>query len=422
MLAFLLIALALAGLIETHAWTEPIVVWVPASNLSNAVGNSTQATMALDPATGQLFVAWVDAGVAARDEILGRRWDESSQSWEPGLSLPAENLSQSEWADSGPCLFFGGQGAGLLLWTRRYSAFQGAPADGTDLVGRVWDGTGWSGEAILYHNSSYLPSSYGYGLIPVNMPDSVLLFVVWGKSYLTMEYQDGTWTAPSPWTALDVQLAQVIRDDNGVLHAAAYGENSSQVGWDQWFYDAYYLSYDGTHWSEPLNLSFTDGVVRDLGLAFDTQGHLHFLWSDPDSLYSSESLKSALWERVWDGSAWSDNTEVTAYNNNQAINGFSLTTDDNGRLHLAWSEGTWISGTHTNLDIYYQSGDGTTWGPEEKVYTSTAESRYPVLATGGNEVFLVWQEGLSADSEVYFSYAAQEIARTYLPLIIRNRP
>ncbi len=246
------------------------------------------------------------------------------------------------------------------------------------------------------------------------------MFVVWEKSYLTTEYRGGAWTAPSPWTALDVRLAQVIRDDTGVFHAVAYGENSSQAGFDLAFQDGYYLSYDGLSWTTPVNLSSTDGVVRDLGLAFDGQGRLHFLWSDPDSPYSSESLKSAIWERVYEDGSWTPNTEVTAYNPNQAINGFSLAADENGTLHLAWSEGIWVGGVHTDLNIYYQTGDGTAWGPEEMVYTSPWESRYPVLAVGNDGPALIWHEGPSPERDVYFSWRASpapELYRNYLPYI-----
>jgi hypothetical protein len=418
-LACLLAVLVLTELADVRAWAEMTAVWAPAHNLSNLPGDSTQATLALDPSTGGLFVAWVDAGVANRKEVVGRRWDGGSQTWEPGLGSPAENLSQSEWDDSGPHLFFDQQGDGLLLWTRRYSASQGAPTDGTDLLWRSWDGASWSDEAVLYHSDSYLPSSYGYGLIPVETPDSVLLFVTWDRNYLTTEYQNGGWTALSSWTALSVQLAQVIRDDNGVLHAAAYGDNSSQIGFDWAFQDGYYLSNDGTSWTTPVNLSSTDGVVRDLGLAFDAQGYLHFLWSDPDSSYSSESLKSAIWERVFDGNTWTPNVEVTVYNTDQAINGFSLATGIGGGLHLAWSEGILSGGLHTTLGIYYRQGDGSTWGQEETVFTSAPDSRYPLLVMDGDIPFLVWQEGSSPDREIYFSrqVALSSLYKTYLPLI-----
>ncbi len=46
------------------------------------------------------------------------------------------------------------------------------------------------------------------------------------------------------------------------LYATAYGPNSNQMGNNRWFHDAYYLTYDGTTWSEPVNLSGTNGVAE----------------------------------------------------------------------------------------------------------------------------------------------------------------
>jgi hypothetical protein len=271
---------------------------------------------------------------------------------------------------------------------------------------RSWDGASWSGEQVLFHTDFYLPSSFGYGLIPVETPGSLQLFITWEQQYRTTEYHNGTWSELTPWSQLDVSLIHAVMDESGLLHAAAYGENSSQFGYDPWFHDGYYLTYDGTEWTVPVNLSSTDGVVRDLGLAFDQEGILHFLWSDPNSPYSSESTKSAIWERKYDGNNWTANAEVTAYNPDQAINGFSLTTDVSATLHLAWSEGQWEDGIHTNLGIYYQRGDGLSWNPEQEVHTSPAESRYPVLVAGKAGAFVVWQEGPISERQVFFSEQA----------------
>jgi hypothetical protein len=323
-------------------------------------------------------------------------------------------------------LAFDNQGQGLLLWTRTYAASQGAPSDGYDLLWRKWDGSAWSPEAALLHGDSYLPGSPGtFGLIPVVMPDSILLFITWSTGYRTMEYSEGTWSALSPWIYLDVSLADIITDNAGILHAAAYGENSNQTGYNRWFHDAYYLTYDGVQWSAPLNLSFTDGVANNVGLAFDGQGHLHFLWSDPDSVYSDESLKSAMWERVYREGAWTPNSEVTKYQEDQAINGFSLTADAGGTLHLAWSEGVMVDNAHSDLQIRYQTGSGKTWGPEQDVLASAAASRYPLVAMGDKQAYIVWQEvfwagGPLYDHEVYITRQVSEppkLYHSYLPLI-----
>lgn len=412
-LCILLLVLAAQSL-PTLAGASPISSgWTPVENLSNSPVPSQGAQSALNPASGELFVVW-EEGPPGQEEIIGRRWLPVAQSW-----TLVENLSNSPWRDEGPALLFDRQGYGHLLWVRRYSAALGAPAAGTDLLWRYWDGTGWSDEEVLLHLDSFLPGAYG--LVLAQTPDSVLLFVVWNGGFRQAEYRAGSWSELTPWDySLGVSFAQVLVDGAGQWHVAAYGPNN--VGYEPWFYDAYYLSHNETGWSIPLNLSDHTGVANGVGMAFDRQGRLHFLWSDPAYRDSSESLKSALWERVYDQGIWSPNTEVTTYNDNQAINGFSLTADDEGMLHLAWSEGIWVNGTHINLGIHYQTGDGTIWGPEEEVYTSAAESRYPVLAADSNRAAIVWREGLSADSEVYFSHSIQEVVRTYLPLIVKNKP
>jgi len=412
--------LAWPGLSVGQAEGDEPGAWSAADNLSTTPGRSAYATLVENPVSGDLFVAWMDNGVAERPEVMGRRWERASQAWQPPLTEPAENLSRSEWHDSGPVFYFDEQGNGLFLWSRRYAQNQGAPTDGTDVLWRAWNGTAWSDEQVLMHDPSYLPSTYGFGLIPVELPEGMLLFITQDVNYRTTEYRNGAWSELSPWAFLDVSLAQVIRDSAGLFHAAAYGQNSSQDGWDRWFLDAYYLTFDGSNWSVPINLSDTDGVVRDVGLAFDRQGRLHFLWSDPDSPYSSESKKSALWERVYTAGDWTPNTEVLAYQDKQAINGFALAVDRDGTLHLVWSQGVFKDNLHTELGIYYRSGDGDLWGPETTVYTSTAESRYPVLSAGDHGAALVWQEGSISTRQVYFAQQTSSLLprqQTYLPMI-----
>ncbi len=406
-LLILIIALALGGIVAglTQAASQDMS-WSPPVQLSTSDGSAEWATLAHDPASGDLFVVWEDDGAAEWEEILGRRWDRDSETW-----TAVENLSQFEWQDGGPALFFDRQGHGLLLWTRRYAAYQGAPADGTDLMWRWWDGTAWSDEAVLTHLDGFMPGTYG--LIPTETQDAVLLFITWISQYRKAEFRNGNWSGLTPWRELrftdpDVnpRLAQIVVDDGGLVHAAAYGENSSQNGFDKYYDDAYYLTYDGASWSRPLNLSSTDGVARSMGMVLDRQGKLHFLWSDPKPLLSSESTRSAIYERVYDGGAWTPNAQVTTYNDDQAIGSFSLATDVSSTLHLAWSEGFVQGFGHVDLDIYYQAGDGTDWGSEEKVYTSTADSRYPVLTVDSEAASLVWEEGPVSDQDVYFSRKA----------------
>lgn len=419
------ILVLLVAMMADLALASATDTWLPAVNLSNMPGRSFQTSMAHDPITGDILVSWTDDGFAAYEEIMVRRWRRSTQTW-----LPAQNLSQSaEWErDGGSTLAFDRRGHCLLVWTRTYSVSQGAPVSGHDVLWRVWDGVTWSPEQVLFHDISYLPGSPGtFGLIPVHTPDSILLFITWDTGYRTAVYRNGVLSDLSPWdyNSLDLKLAAMRMDDSGLIHAAAYGPNSNQEGYNVWFHDAYYLTYDGTTWSPAANLSYTDGVASDVGLAFDGQGRLHFLWSDPDSPYSDESSISAIWERVYDNESWSANTEATEYNADQAVSGFSVTSDISGTLHLGWSEGLMVDDAHTDLNLYYQTGDGTGWQAGEQVFASTADSRYPMIGVDDAGAYLVWQEvfwagGPLYDHEVYFIRQAgnlPEIQRVYLPLI-----
>jgi hypothetical protein len=390
--------------------------WSPPENLSPGPVPASSAQLAHDPKSGDLHVAW-EGDTFGQKEIFGRHWVADTETWGP-----VENLSNFAWEDEGPALLFDQQGQGHLLWTRRYALALGAPAEGTDLIWRHWDEASWSDEEVLLHIDSFLPGAYG--LILTETADDVLLFLVWPGGFRQAEYRAGSWSEFTPWDyRLDATFGQVLVDEEGTWHVAAYGPNNLET----WFYDAYYTSYNGTEWSEPVNLSLTDGVASDLDMAFDSQGRLHFLWSDPGYLYSRESLESAIWERVQEDGGWTPNAKVTASNDDQAINGFSLSADANGTLHLAWSEGTIVDGGHTDLDIYHRTGDGEAWSEEQKVYTSTLMSRHPTLLTSDGDVYLVWQEGSIPYSNqyIFFSHLArvtETVRRYYLPLVERSKP
>ena len=403
----LVLALVVLGMASAPSVSAGETAWYPGANLSSTPWRSAEATIACDPATGSLHVAWTDRSESQPGQVMGRRWEPSAETWQPPLESQPQNLSLSEWTDGGPALFFDHAGQGHLLWTRRYGTHQGAPEDGTDLMWRSWDGSAWTPERLLLHADSFFPGTYG--LIPVVTPDSTLLFITFGNGYRLTEYRQGDWSEITPWYYLDfyegVQpvLSHMVMDADGLIHAGAFAKNSSQIGYDRWFRDAYYLTFDGTVWTAPVNLSATFGVAHDLNLAFDRQGRLRFLWSDPNSPYSSESRKSAIWERVYDGETWTPNAEITAYNLDQTIGTFSLAADVTGTLHLAWSEGIMVQGAETDSGIYYTSGNGISWGQESAVFTTTGRSRYPLLNPCEERAYIVWHEDPSSSRDVYFA-------------------
>ncbi len=393
--------------------------WSPARNLSSSPAASKAVQLAQD-ATHTLHAVWVDEG-PGNEEILTRRRDPDTGEW-----TAIENLSQFDWLDGGAALLFDQNGLGHLIWTRRYARALGAPDEGSDLMYRQWRDNSWQPEEILDHNTSFMPGVYGLVLTPKS--DRILLFVVWNGGYRYAEFYDGTWSPLTAWDySLGVNLAQVIVDDQNHLHAAAYGPNSSWIGYDPYFYDAYYLFNDGSGWTAPYNVSYTSSIAYDLDMAFDALGRLHFVWCDPDNPYSTESKISAIWERVLTDDTWSPYTTITDQYPNQTILDFGLRSDASHTLHLAWSEGILADGETIEADLYYRTGDGTNWHSPEKVFTSTQLSRNLDLLVGNEAAYLAWEEISPSlkGRDIYFTYktlSENPPGQIFLPFLTKGHP
>ena len=85
-----------------------------------------------------------------------------------------------------------------------------------------------------------------------------------------------------------------------------------------------------------------------------------------------------------------------------------------------------VNGIQTDLDLYYQTGDGTTWFGKQEVYASTMMSRYPILVATSRDAWGVWEETMAEPDvrDVLITRrppALEVCCRFYLPLISRNR-
>jgi len=64
----------------------------------------------------------------------------------------------------------------------------------------------------------------------------------------------------------------------------------------------------------------------------------------------------------------------------------------------------WCDDTPGNKDIYFKkSADGgATWHTAKKLTSNTGESRYPVIAVSGSNIYVVWHDDTPGNAEIYF--------------------
>jgi len=404
-----LLALVVSVLGDVRAG-EPHTFWPPPQNLSETAGRSIFPLIVPVSLSRDLWVVWTEYTDDPGGEVWGRRRNGTNGLWEE-----AQNLSTSARRDEGPALLADSTGMVHLAWTRR------APGEGSDILYRRWDGTGWSVEERLEHTDVYHPSPYGLQFV-FDAAGRLCLYASQGSGIAHTCQENGEWGTWTPWVYLPgvKRIGALLLGPDGLFHAPVFGSNEGgRSGCDPWLDDAYYVTTDGQTWSNPVNLSGVGSIAYDAMLAFDGQGRLHFLWSDISPLCSYDSERSAVYERVLSGGVWGPREEVSVPNEGQAVEDLVLVADTQGRLHLAWSEGVFTpDGAAVDLGIHYRRWQGGRWFPEEVVHGSAEDSLNVEMGVGlQGEPVLVWEEGPAIAEEVFFSERAARL--WFLPLLRR---
>ena len=89
----------------------------------------------------------------------------------------------------------------------------------------------------------------------------------------------------------------------------------------------------GNGWSEPYRLSSEDGKASEAYMVADQYGYVHCFWTE--TLFQSQ-LNAIKYSR-FDGATWTKPNDI--YLTNLGIRNVSPAVDQQGILHIAWSEG-----------------------------------------------------------------------------------
>jgi hypothetical protein len=89
--------------------------------------------------------------------------------------------------------------------------------------------------------------------------------------------------------------------------------------------------------------------------------------------------------------------------------GRCLCIDADGNAHMAWEDGRYLNA----FEIFYTSAIGDSVLPEIRLTRSHTESSYPAIACDSADVYIVWEETMGHDSEIYYVHLRdrEEVAR-----------
>jgi len=89
------------------------------------------------------------------------------------------------------------------------------------------------------------------------------------------------------------------------------------------------------NWSEPYRLSSLYGEASGAAMLSDSFGFVHVFWSES----GFDHLRSLIYYAVYDGESWSTPADIYASWPGVGIHDLSASVDEEGYLHLVWSEG-----------------------------------------------------------------------------------
>ncbi len=233
-----------------------------------------------------------------------------------------------------------------IVWM---DAVNGWSSSTTSLVHSYWNGEIWSTPTTI--------DTGHYSELPTLAAD------ILGNVYLTfdndtnpnswqvfyMKYNGSTWTSPIPISqdapgydqAWDSDLAI---DSAGNPHVT-YTYMPADSGNVRY---TYYTKWNGTIWSEPINLTQSENFHQYPTIVADKLGKIHVAWKSTTGTNDPFNMV----HRVWNGSTWSETVSVSGL----VLNGVQesqpdMSIDKNDNVHIVWEESNYP--TDSNYSIKY---------------------------------------------------------------------
>lgn len=157
------------------------------------------------------------------------------------------------------------------------------------------------------------------------------------------------------------------------------------------------MNLSAQEWSEPINISNTDGMDLNPTFCIDNNGFLHCVWSykiEPNfhKLYYSKSED--------DGETWSEPQYITQ-NEEMWMDLPHIVSDSQNNLYLAY---LYNVGNYYDSHIYFMKFNGSSWSEPYSIsgnYVGVGMS--DVVIDNNDRVYVFWHWG-GPEGEIYYRY------------------
>ncbi len=366
-----------------EVWSEPNLLY-PSLYLGSITAEQANIQITTSNGGANVIVVWDDPLL---EKVFQARSGDSGQSWAPASQVDGRELDDDATGNGPSKISVGASGNNiLLLWQAGHGAvlcgqyYQTSTDSGVSWGprSRLESPTGCADQKQLIANDNT-----PIFLLTSNLDNTYLL--AWnGERWSEAIVQNPLNEFINPNTNQLVQLGCHEARLAGAEQLLVFGCNESGVA-DIWFISRPVGSVAEWFpappaWSDP-ELGFSSaGEMRELNLVTDTEGRLHFLWTEDET--------SQIYYTFWNGS-WAQPIPALTSPDGMA-NEPSITMSPSGRLLAVWSD--LASGA-----IYFSEAD-----PSEAVASGSWSS--PIGLAGPSSPAVSPEIVAAADGSIYVTY------------------
>jgi hypothetical protein len=362
------------------AWAD----WSANQRLTWTSGVSQDPDVAVD-SSGNIHVVWHD-NTPGNYEIYYKKSTDGGATW-----TAATRLTWNSGNSVCPAIVVGSSGKVHVVWCDdtpgNYDIYYKKSTDG----GTTWlpsQRLTWSSGDSYNPDICVDPNGWVHVVYHDNTSGNNEIYYL--KNY--EGHGGGTnWLASKrlTWNLGDSSFPVVAADSFGQIHLVWNDDKSGNL-------EIYYKSSidGGSNWMTTRRLTWTSGASLRPSIAITPPYLIHVAWHDgTPGNYEIYYLKS-----VDGGLNWSANRRLTWTSGDSLLP--RLAADQSGRIHLVWQDDT-----PGNKEIYYKrsTDGGINWETGQNLTLTSGTSSRPAIAAGPSEsVYVVWDEALGANWEIYY--------------------
>ena len=152
-------------------------------------------------------------------------------------------------------------------------------------------------------------------------------------------------------------------------------------------------------WSEPVNISNTDGRSDFQAMAVGPDETIHVVWSDDSRIPGNDPYEDDILYSCYDGLSWSEPVMLSGYDTTYSYRP-RIAVDSFGKPHVVWNH----RAIFPDADVYYTMLTDSGW--MEPIILSTISTSYaPDIAIDSEDnIHVVWSDYIYGNGEILYIY------------------